>query len=84
MSATTQYTPPLCMHCGEAEPLTLSSLQLEAWQAGAMIQDAFPDLSIEAREQIKSGTHAECWDKMFAWMDDEQEEDWYAHRKSRG
>jgi hypothetical protein len=39
--------------------------------AGYLIQDAFPDLDLESREQLISGTHSECWDKMMKGDEDE-------------
>lgn len=33
--------------------------------SGALIQDAFPDLEPELREQLMTGTHPECWLAMF-------------------
>ena len=38
---------------------------------GAHAQSAFPDMSIELREQIISGTHPKCWDEMFPVINDE-------------
>lgn len=37
-----------------------------AWKRGALIQIAFPEWSREQRELLKTGIHAECWNKMFA------------------
>lgn len=39
-----------------------------------LIQDCFPSLSRELREQILTGTHPECWEKMFP-PEEEEEED---------
>lgn len=33
---------------------------------GKFIQDVFPDLDDDEREFMISGTHAVCWDEMFA------------------
>jgi hypothetical protein len=35
------------------------------WEAGALIQDAFPTLSPELREFIKTGITPEEWDELF-------------------
>jgi len=37
----------------------------EAWQSGALIQDAFPELSADAREFIKTGISPTEWEAMF-------------------
>lgn len=42
------------------------------WRFGAPIQDAFPNLSADVREQLVSGICPACWDEMFA--DDEEED----------
>jgi hypothetical protein len=38
---------------------------VESWQAGEIIQVAFPDMSIDDREILISGTHPACWNKLF-------------------
>lgn len=60
-----------CPECGEAGMLQISADGWDAWQAGALIQDAFPGLLPDTREQLKTGYHPECWTKAFGWMDDE-------------
>lgn len=35
------------------------------WQSGILAQNAFPDLSLEDREFLISGTSPEGWNKMF-------------------
>lgn len=37
----------------------------EVWQSGALIQDAFPELSADAREFIKTGISPEEWEAAF-------------------
>ncbi len=39
--------------------------QLEAWEAGTLIQDAMPDLPAAEREFIKSGVTPEEWRQTF-------------------
>jgi hypothetical protein len=39
---------------------------VERWQAGENIQSVFPDMSLADREIMISGTHPECWNKLFA------------------
>jgi len=57
---------PTCFACGEAGVLFVSLPGLLAWQAGVLVQDAFPALSVDGREQLVSGTHPACWDEMFS------------------
>ncbi len=45
--------------------------QYQAWRDGALIQDAFPNLSPEDREFIKTGITPESWDEYVG-----EEEEW--------
>lgn len=56
-----------CFHCKEVYDQSISLDQWYAWQVnGNYVQDVFPGWSDSQREQLMSGTHPECWDKMFA------------------
>lgn len=46
--------------------LPITQDQLDAWQRGTLLQYAFPNLSADEREFIKTGITAEEWDTMFA------------------
>jgi hypothetical protein len=52
---------------GEVNTLNIevTDAQIEAYAAGASIQDAFPNLNADDREFIKTGITAESWDAMF-------------------
>jgi hypothetical protein len=52
---------------GEVNTLNIevTDAQIEAYAAGALIQDAFPNLNADDREFIKTGITAESWDAMF-------------------
>ena len=65
------FTKP-CIHCGQTGTVAVKFDQLLKYAEGALIQDAFPDMPIELREQIISGTHPECWDKMFPKEEEEE------------
>lgn len=39
--------------------------------SGELIQDILPAMSLEQREMIITGTHPECWDAMFAYLDED-------------
>lgn len=54
-----------CWHCGKAGFLELPSSGIEQYEAGVHVQNAFPDLPAEIREQIITGIHPECWKTMF-------------------
>jgi hypothetical protein len=50
--------------------LPITEQQVDAYVNGALLQDAFPNLSADEREFFKTGITAEEWDAMFG----EQEE----------
>lgn len=41
-------------------------IAVDKWHKGAMIQEAFPTLTAEQREFIKTGITGEEWDGIFA------------------
>ena len=64
-----------CMHCGK------SGFIYPVWHedyarylAGAKLQDAFPNMSAELREQIKTGIHPECWNEIFPEEEDDTDD----------
>ena len=58
-----------CYHCGKNGYIIMSQQDYikgaRDYQNGAFVQDAFPNLTIDQREQIISGTHPECWIALF-------------------
>ena len=62
------FTKP-CIHCGDTGMVAAPTEQVIKYINGAHAQSAFPDISIELREQIISGTHPKCWDEMFPNLD---------------
>ena len=60
-----------CRLCQKDQKLTVPAEGLRKRQAGALIQDAFPELSKGDRELFVSQTCGECWDKMFALEEEE-------------
>ena len=51
---------------GEVNTLNIevTDAQIQAYAAGALIQNAFPNLSADDREFIKTGITAESWEAM--------------------
>jgi len=45
--------------------LPITEEQIEAWNAGTLIQEAMPQLSAEDREFIMTGVTPEEWDEEF-------------------
>jgi hypothetical protein len=62
-----------CTVCGGDSTILLT--QEEKWRLefspGAMIQDLFPDWTVDKREQWISGTHGKCFDDLFKEEEDE-------------
>lgn len=66
---TTMLTPR-CFKCGKTGEIKIPSeiyfAGIKASENGALIQDAFPTLDREQREQIMTGIHPQCWKEIFA------------------
>jgi hypothetical protein len=74
MSDTIAVKTKTCCVCDKFEVLTLNRQAVERWQDGEYIQNAFPDMSDGDRELLISGTHSECWDKLFSAEGDDEDE----------
>ena len=72
--ATVTITTPACMVCRKTSEVELTVDEYAAYKHGDYIQVALSSRSDDFRELVKSGTHSECWDTMFA--DDEDDEDY--------
>ena len=49
--------------------LNVTSEQVTAWESGTLIQNAMPNLSVDEREFLLTGTTPKEWDKMFGRME---------------
>lgn len=64
--------PCTCPFCGKVSRIHTTTAAWNAYQDGALAQDAFPDLSIADRETLISGLCLECQADFFdAEMDEE-------------
>lgn len=55
-----------CPFCGKTTPVQIRRVaDYNAWQNGALAQDAFPHLSADEREMLISGICPKCWEKTF-------------------
>jgi len=50
--------------------LPITNEQIARWTGGAMIQNAFPELTADQREFLKTGTYPGEWDVYFAKVKD--------------
>lgn len=55
-----------CPGCGEEGELEVSESGYIAWKGGMLIQRAMPELTVDQREQLITGYHGECWEKLFS------------------
>ena len=63
-----------CHHCGLTHELTVDIEDWFDWVTGdTLIQEAFPYLTPGERELIKAHMCVDCWEKMFAVIDKEEE-----------
>ena len=67
---TVTFTTKRCFRCGNTTDVEVVASGLDRWQAGELIQDAFPDIPIDIREMMVSGMHPECWETMFGERDE--------------
>lgn len=56
---------PACFVCKKSSMMVVPFKEFMAYQLGALLQDAFPNMEAAEREQFKTGTHPKCWDKVF-------------------
>jgi uncharacterized protein YbaR (Trm112 family) len=54
-----------CPICKKSSVLDVDEEQMERYANGELIQRAFPDMPPSERELLITGTHPECWDKMW-------------------
>lgn len=65
-----------CPMCGKAYELTVPTDGYFAWRVeGALVQDAFPEMSASDREMLISGICEECQEDIFG-DDFEESDDW--------
>lgn len=55
-----------CTRCGKHEHHDVSKEAFDRWQAGELIQRAFPDLSPNVRESLKMNWCLQCVDVIYA------------------
>ena len=63
------YTTRRCMVCGKSDVVMLTPEELAGVEAGEPIQVALPDRPSDFREMLITGTHPECWNRIFSEED---------------
>ena len=54
-----------CVWCKGDTGISMLRTNWDAWQAGAHIQNVWPDAPIGDRETLINGTHSACFDELF-------------------
>jgi hypothetical protein len=60
-----------CPHCGATGQVNVREASVRLWSRGALVQEAFPELPADLREQILTGIHPECWDAYLGYDTDD-------------
>lgn len=60
-----------CVECGKPVTVEYDSGDYSDWKNGKYIQDAFPYLTADEREMLKTGICHDCWAKMFEVISNE-------------
>jgi hypothetical protein len=69
-----QHTTKQCIRCGENGLVTVFANDLiDYLHNNKHVQNAFPYLDAGEREQIMTGTHPKCWEKMFPEEDEDEQ-----------
>ena len=63
-----------CMMCGETSKVKMLVHHYLEWQNGGLIDQVCPEMPKETREMLISGTHPECWEKMFEGNEEDEED----------
>jgi len=64
-----------CRGCGDTHLIPVDREAFQAWRDGKWAQDAFPEMTPAVRELFVSGTCGKCFDEMFKFEEDEDEEE---------
>ena len=64
-----------CPMCKESITIELPTSRLFAYNNGASLHEVFPDSTPDVRERFITGTCGTCWNAMFAFDDEEGDDD---------
>tara|TARA_B100001113_G_C20977410_1_gene564524 strand:+ start:348 stop:599 length:252 start_codon:yes stop_codon:yes gene_type:complete len=59
-----------CVHCGHTGHLEVPAQGLFNYNQGKLIQDCFPKMAVDLREQLITGIHPRCFEEMYAGWED--------------
>lgn len=75
MSETTCKVITHCPFCGESGVVEVPAEGYIKYSNGAHVQDAFPLLPVDVREQLISGLCPKCQERVFGTSEDDDEEE---------
>lgn len=58
--------------CGSTQEIKIKTADLDRYNRGVLMQNAFPYLDAGQRERLISGFCSNCWDKLFLPSEDEE------------
>lgn len=70
MADSIVVTTPQCMVCGKTSTRLLDLEKFHRYERGAKVQDVWPEMPADERELLMTGTHGECWEKLFGGMEE--------------
>lgn len=65
MAQATTIVRKRCVCCGKVHDIELDAEKVALWQAGAHIQDVWPEMPADQRETLISGTCPSCFADLF-------------------
>ena len=68
------YIETLCPFCHKSHSIGVDFEDFLDWHSGVFAQVAFPYLSDEEREMVISGICPDCWNRVYALPDEEEDE----------
>lgn len=54
-----------CISCGKVKQFTIAYEDFLRWEAGELLQNVFPKVSVDDRELLISGMCGPCFDRLF-------------------
>mgnify|MGYP000028497349 CR=1 FL=1 len=64
------YLDVICRVCDVKHLVIVTDVDVNKWQAGTFIQDAFPYLTAAERELLMRETCGPCFDKIYPQMEE--------------
>lgn len=61
-----------CRECKKTETIQVNEVKFFHWRQGALIQNVFPELSVETREFMTTGYCPACQEKIYSCLEEAQ------------